>query len=230
MPELRAHALFQQFLRAAGMSDERAWSQSSFLGLVEIVEVITPDDDLPDDLTEHDEFLCGSVDDVFLWRVERRWPFARPVPCHGMLNLWRPPKAVHAVLDEQLAAAGRTASDRQRVTRRTGRRRGGPSKQGSQLSLVVRRVPQWPAEVPLVWRMLDERTRRLMAASEALALPYGGVSAVHRACGLSRKAIAKGIREIQRGAVLEPGAFGSAARDGSVSPSRTPICWQRWIG
>src|SRR5262245_13779045 len=56
-----------------------------------------------------------------------------------------------------------------------------------------------------VWRLLDERTRRLMAASEALVLPYGGVSRVHRACGLSRNAIAKGIREIQSGTVLEPG-------------------------
>src|SRR3990172_6427041 len=56
-----------------------------------------------------------------------------------------------------------------------------------------------------VWPILDERTRRLMAASEALVLPYGGVSRVHRACGLSRKAIAKGVREIQSGAVLEAG-------------------------
>jgi hypothetical protein len=57
----------------------------------------------------------------------------------------------------------------------------------------------------LVWRLLDERTRRLMAASEALALPYGGVSRVHRACGLSRSVIAKGIRELQGRAVLEAG-------------------------
>jgi hypothetical protein len=56
-----------------------------------------------------------------------------------------------------------------------------------------------------VWPMLDERARRLMAASEALVLPYGGVSRVHRACGLSRKAIGKGIREIPSGAVLEAG-------------------------
>ena len=56
-----------------------------------------------------------------------------------------------------------------------------------------------------VWPLLDERARRLMAASEALALAYGGVSAVHRACGLSRKAIAKGIREIQSKTRLEPG-------------------------
>jgi hypothetical protein len=38
-----------------------------------------------------------------------------------------------------------------------------------------------------------------MAASEALALGYGGVSRIQRACGLSRKAIAKGIREIAEG-------------------------------
>jgi len=56
-----------------------------------------------------------------------------------------------------------------------------------------------------VWPMLDERARRLMAASEALVLAYGGVSIVHRACGLSRKAIARGMREIQRGSPLEPG-------------------------
>src|SRR6202142_1179337 len=50
-----------------------------------------------------------------------------------------------------------------------------------------------------VWRLLDERSRRLMAASEALSLGYGGVSRIQRACGLSRKAIAKGIREIADG-------------------------------
>jgi len=56
-----------------------------------------------------------------------------------------------------------------------------------------------------VWPLLDERTRRLMAASEALGLGYGGVSLVHRACGLSRKAIAKGISEIRLGKPLLSG-------------------------
>jgi Rhodopirellula transposase DDE domain len=50
-----------------------------------------------------------------------------------------------------------------------------------------------------VWPLLDERSRRLMAASEALSLGYGGVSRIRQACGLSRKAIAKGIREIAEG-------------------------------
>jgi hypothetical protein len=48
-----------------------------------------------------------------------------------------------------------------------------------------------------IWPLLNERTRRLTAASEAIQLGYGGVSLVHRASGLSRKAIAKGIDEIQ---------------------------------
>jgi len=41
-----------------------------------------------------------------------------------------------------------------------------------------------------------------MAASEALALGYGGVSRIRRASGLSRKAIAKGIREIADGEAM----------------------------
>lgn len=56
-----------------------------------------------------------------------------------------------------------------------------------------------------VWPLLDERTRRIMAASEAMALGYGGVSLVRRACGLSRKAIAKGIREIEGGSAPPEG-------------------------
>src|SRR2546422_10253063 len=55
------------------------------------------------------------------------------------------------------------------------------------------------AKFQSVWPLLDERTRRIMAASEARALGYGGVSLVRRACGLSRKAIRKGIREIEGG-------------------------------
>jgi len=52
------------------------------------------------------------------------------------------------------------------------------------------------------WPHLDERTRRIMAASEAVSLGFGGVSIVSRACGLSRKAIHKGIHELARGDAL----------------------------
>jgi len=50
-----------------------------------------------------------------------------------------------------------------------------------------------------LWSLLDERTRRLVAANEARSLGYGGISQVRRACGLSRKTITKGIRELSEG-------------------------------
>ena len=46
---------------------------------------------------------------------------------------------------------------------------------------------------------LNERTRRLVAASEALAIGWGGVSVVSRATGLSRRVISQGIKELQEG-------------------------------
>ncbi len=55
------------------------------------------------------------------------------------------------------------------------------------------------AKFRAIWPFLDERTRRLTAASEAKALGHGGISLVRRACGLSRKAIRKGVREIEAG-------------------------------
>lgn len=50
-----------------------------------------------------------------------------------------------------------------------------------------------------VWKHFDERTRRLMAANEAIHLGRGGISAVNKACGLTRKSISQGIREINEG-------------------------------
>jgi hypothetical protein len=44
---------------------------------------------------------------------------------------------------------------------------------------------------------LNERQRRLWAASEAISLGYGGTSIVSRATGLTRITISKGIKEIE---------------------------------
>lgn len=103
--ELRSESLFQEALRRAGLTDEKAWPQSAFVGLVDVTRVIAPEDDLPDDISEMDEYLGGG-DDVFLWEVGRRWVFPSPVPCHGKLNLWRPPEALIPALNEQLLQAG----------------------------------------------------------------------------------------------------------------------------
>ena len=62
------------------------------------------------------------------------------------------------------------------------------------------------------WPHLDERTQRIMAATEALSLGYGGVTLVSQASGLSCKAIHKGIGELSSrgkplvGRVRRPGA------------------------
>jgi hypothetical protein len=62
-----------------------------------------------------------------------------------------------------------------------------------------------------VWPHLDERSRRLVAASEALQLGYGGISRVSRACGLSRVTITKVVQELNAaplpaGHLRRPGA------------------------
>lgn len=61
------------------------------------------------------------------------------------------------------------------------------------------------AKLQTLWPFLDERTRRLTAASEAISIGHGGVSIVSRAFGLSRKAITKGIKEMESGTMPPPG-------------------------
>ena len=55
-----------------------------------------------------------------------------------------------------------------------------------------------------MWPHLDEHARRLVAASKAVELGYGGISRVSRACGLSRVTLIKGVEEL-RGAPLAQG-------------------------
>lgn len=47
---------------------------------------------------------------------------------------------------------------------------------------------------------LSERSRRLWAASEALALGHGGIAMLERATGISRSTVVRGIREVRAGA------------------------------
>jgi hypothetical protein len=68
-----------------------------------------------------------------------------------------------------------------------------------------------------IWPHLNERTRRMVAAGEALGLGYGGISRVSRACGLSRVTITKGIQELQ----AEPLAVGRIRRPGAGRPKLT---------
>ena len=53
--------------------------------------------------------------------------------------------------------------------------------------------------------VLDERTRRLVAAAEAQTLGWGGITAVAKAVGVSRRAIGQGIQELQQPERHSPG-------------------------
>ena len=46
--------------------------------------------------------------------------------------------------------------------------------------------------------ILNERGKRIWAATEAASYGKGGVTAVHRATGLSRNTIYSGLKEIKR--------------------------------
>lgn len=70
-------------------------------------------------------------------------------------------------------------------------------------------------KVALLWPHLDERARRLFAASEARQLGHGGVSLVSRACGLSRVTITKGVQELEE----PPLAAGRIRRSGGGRPA-----------
>jgi hypothetical protein len=51
---------------------------------------------------------------------------------------------------------------------------------------------------------LNERARRLWAATEAMALGHGGIEAVAQATGISRSTVSRGIKELKGGAAVEP--------------------------
>jgi transposase len=53
--------------------------------------------------------------------------------------------------------------------------------------------------------VMDERSRRIWAATEARAVGRGGFTAVLRATGMSSKTLARGLREVAAGERLEPG-------------------------
>ena len=65
---------------------------------------------------------------------------------------------------------------------------------------------------------LNERQRRLWAASEARALGYGGIAAVSRATGISEDTVGRGLKELAEGVRLEAG---QVRRRGAGRPALT---------
>ena len=54
--------------------------------------------------------------------------------------------------------------------------------------------------------VLDERTRRIVAAAEAQALGRGGVTRVAQVTGLARSTLRRGMDELEAPATAAPGA------------------------
>jgi hypothetical protein len=59
--------------------------------------------------------------------------------------------------------------------------------------------------------IMDERTRRLWAATEAKALGHGGPTLVARATGIARSTLHLGLRELEHD-ITRPGAYGPGVR------------------
>src|SRR4051812_10674224 len=61
------------------------------------------------------------------------------------------------------------------------------------------------ARFELLSPLLNERTRRLFSAAEAVVLGRGGITTVSRITGVSRRAIASGLAEIRSPGGSAPG-------------------------
>jgi hypothetical protein len=59
-------------------------------------------------------------------------------------------------------------------------------------------IPALKQRFRKLWPHMNERVRRIFAASESLQFGYGGISRISRACGLSRMTITKGVQELEK--------------------------------
>jgi hypothetical protein len=69
-----------------------------------------------------------------------------------------------------------------------------------------------------------------MAANEAIALGFGGISLVRQACGLSRNTISRGMREIQEGDYPGEGRVRHAGAGRKALPAKDPSLGQALEG
>ena len=58
-----------------------------------------------------------------------------------------------------------------------------------------------------VQKFLDERSRRIWAASEAASIGYGGISAVSTATGLCPRSLRRGLEELPSSSPLPAGSI-----------------------
>lgn len=72
----------------------------------------------------------------------------------------------------------------------------------------------------IVSQHLDERARRVFAASEAKTAGYGGIAAISRATGMAASTIGRGLKELAAGEVLD---LGRVRRPGGGGKKRVAL-------
>jgi len=75
-----------------------------------------------------------------------------------------------------------------------------------------------------IWPHLDEKGRRLWAASEAQAHGRGGLKLVHEITGISRSVIIAGIKELAGEFSLAEVVFDARAPGEKRSKKKTSLC------
>jgi hypothetical protein len=75
---------------------------------------------------------------------------------------------------------------------------------------------------------LDERGRRLFAASEARAAGRGGVVAVSQATGIARSTIDRGLADLRSGAVMFSTRVRRRGGGGKPATETQPGFWPLW--
>src|SRR3954466_11052191 len=77
---------------------------------------------------------------------------------------------------------------------------------------------------------LDERGRRVFAATEAKTAGYGGIAALSRATGIAASTIGRGLKELVAAEVLDPGRGRRPGGGGKKRVMQIPrcgaICWR----
>lgn len=69
----------------------------------------------------------------------------------------------------------------------------------------MEKIDEYKERYAKLFPELNERQRRLVAASDAMALGYGGIEVIHKASKLARNTIHKGIQELEKGEHLPEG-------------------------